>query len=404
MLNETRGQKFYFKCAESEDLANYTEGGYHPIHLGDVIPRSAEHSKAKYRIIYKLGHNRHSTMWLGICMEDTAHYVVLDVGISRSRNRDNELEIIASASSSSTQDQGCQNILKILDQFKITGPNGCHTVFVSELMWTIDHREIRLRARWYGCHSIMSTRTSADYHSAISHKAFFLKMRKTKPDQFKSLRARMGAPDCRPVLMAGMASEPHRHPKYACTPAHPLDALPSFFIDVGVEDVCILLSCFADAFQTRANGAGRFSDSGNMCMPPDMIIFQKPCSPASDIWALGCTLYYMITGSLIAVPGSAAQEQLKSTVDNLGPLPIDWWNASPTKPYELSSSVSSSITWQKLQEHYLEIRVDRSAGTQSPQQDADDLVQLIRSMLSYDPETRPTIRDCLNHPWFACIV
>ncbi|KZT32275.1 hypothetical protein SISSUDRAFT_964199, partial [Sistotremastrum suecicum HHB10207 ss-3] len=136
----------YYKCDDSENLANYTEGGYHPIHIGDVISNCSDCSKARYRVIYKLGYNEYSTEWLGQCMDGSMRYVTLNIGEARLGQRRNELSVIESAASPSAPTQGCENIVRLLDHFDLIGPNGSHTVFVSELMWSIDHRDVR--AMW----------------------------------------------------------------------------------------------------------------------------------------------------------------------------------------------------------------------------------------------------------------
>ncbi|KAB8202502.1 hypothetical protein BDV34DRAFT_228309 [Aspergillus parasiticus] len=40
-----------------ERLERYRPGGYHPIHIGDVL-------KGRYRVVHKLGHGAYSTIWL----------------------------------------------------------------------------------------------------------------------------------------------------------------------------------------------------------------------------------------------------------------------------------------------------------------------------------------------------
>lgn len=48
---------FPFELGESEDLENYTPGGFHPVHLGDVYD-------GQYRVVHKLGFGGFSTVWL----------------------------------------------------------------------------------------------------------------------------------------------------------------------------------------------------------------------------------------------------------------------------------------------------------------------------------------------------
>ena len=44
--------------ASLEDVRRYTEGGYHPTHLGDVM------KDGRYHIMHKLGFGSYSTVWL----------------------------------------------------------------------------------------------------------------------------------------------------------------------------------------------------------------------------------------------------------------------------------------------------------------------------------------------------
>ena len=57
-MNEcTDTQQFARVSGNTEWLEAYVPGGYHPVHLGDVI-------KNRYRILRKLGNGRFATVWL----------------------------------------------------------------------------------------------------------------------------------------------------------------------------------------------------------------------------------------------------------------------------------------------------------------------------------------------------
>lgn len=43
---------------EAEPLHRYRPGGYHPVHLGDVL------KDGRYKILHKLGFGGYSTVWV----------------------------------------------------------------------------------------------------------------------------------------------------------------------------------------------------------------------------------------------------------------------------------------------------------------------------------------------------
>ena len=51
---------------EMEDIHQDKPGGYHPVRLGDVLPREPASTSTthRYRILQKLGHGAFSTVWL----------------------------------------------------------------------------------------------------------------------------------------------------------------------------------------------------------------------------------------------------------------------------------------------------------------------------------------------------
>ena len=71
MHREREPYRFYYTSGLAEDLMGYRSGGYHPVHLGDVLsPETVGvHDEGKfaqrYRVVRKLGHGLTSTVWMG---------------------------------------------------------------------------------------------------------------------------------------------------------------------------------------------------------------------------------------------------------------------------------------------------------------------------------------------------
>jgi len=59
------GEGFFYDGDDNvENLRMYKPGGYHPVHLGDVLPKMSASRKPRYRVMQKLGHGAFSTVWL----------------------------------------------------------------------------------------------------------------------------------------------------------------------------------------------------------------------------------------------------------------------------------------------------------------------------------------------------
>lgn len=115
---------------EQEDVTQYRRGGYHPIHLGDILHE-------RYRVVRKIGWGHFSTVWL--CrdlVEET--YVALKVVKSAQHYTETAadeirlLEVIKDADPFDCD--GREKIVKLLNHFTVKGVNGVHTCLVFEAL------------------------------------------------------------------------------------------------------------------------------------------------------------------------------------------------------------------------------------------------------------------------------
>ena len=119
-----------------ESLDDYKEGGHHPAHLGDGLPRKLP----KYRVLVKLGYGVSSTVWLAeVLQNDLAqrHFVSLKVAMSQLSRRggpSEELSILKLLKAKDHPHSGHATVLHLLDHFQISGPNGEHDVSFTDLI------------------------------------------------------------------------------------------------------------------------------------------------------------------------------------------------------------------------------------------------------------------------------
>ncbi len=110
-----------------ENIEEYRPGGFHPVHLGDVL-----HDK-QYRIVHKLGYGGFSTVWLArdeVCGRWVA---VKIVAADYSGERCNELRIARylARQPKVTEHPAHAYLPPLLDDFELDGPNGRHTCLVA---------------------------------------------------------------------------------------------------------------------------------------------------------------------------------------------------------------------------------------------------------------------------------
>jgi serine/threonine-protein kinase SRPK3 len=116
-----------YPCVEL--ISNYRKGGYHPIHIDDVLHN-------RYRIVNKLGYGAYATVWL---VEDlnSGKFAALKVRTADFSKDDSEVAILRHIKQRRLNGGGSNGqefLVEFLDDFMIEGPNGTHQCIVTEVL------------------------------------------------------------------------------------------------------------------------------------------------------------------------------------------------------------------------------------------------------------------------------
>ena len=130
---------FHFSSMETtEDITRYVHGGYHPIVIGDILspsasPENSDNRSRHYRIMHKLGFGSYATVWLAQKTDSSKTFVAVKIttandGLTR------EGAMLETASKVQTNGEKPPHVLTLLDHFTFHGPNGTHTVLVTDIV------------------------------------------------------------------------------------------------------------------------------------------------------------------------------------------------------------------------------------------------------------------------------
>ncbi|KAJ9181475.1 hypothetical protein P3X46_009602 [Hevea brasiliensis] len=114
--------------SEDEGTEDYRRGGYHAVRIGDTF------KNGRYVVQSKLGWGHFSTVWLAWDTQKS-HYVALKVQKSAQHYTEaamDEITILQQIADGDPDDKKC--VVKLLDHFKHSGPNGQHVCMVFEYL------------------------------------------------------------------------------------------------------------------------------------------------------------------------------------------------------------------------------------------------------------------------------
>ncbi|XP_057805092.1 uncharacterized protein LOC131020352 [Salvia miltiorrhiza] len=114
--------------SEDEGTDDYRRGGYHAVRIGDTFKHG------RYVIQSKLGWGHFSTVWLAWDIQKSIH-VALKVQKSAQHYTEaamDEITILKQIAEGDPEDKKC--VVKLLDHFKHSGPNGQHVCMVFEYL------------------------------------------------------------------------------------------------------------------------------------------------------------------------------------------------------------------------------------------------------------------------------
>ncbi|KAF8468022.1 kinase-like domain-containing protein [Gautieria morchelliformis] len=118
----------YRQYPRLEPVGYYRKGGFHPIHIDDVLHN-------RYRIVNKLGYGAHATVWL---VDDlvSGRYAALKV-LAADVSKVSEVAIHHRLKQRQLNDGGSDGqefLVEYVDDFKLEGPNGTHQCIVTEVL------------------------------------------------------------------------------------------------------------------------------------------------------------------------------------------------------------------------------------------------------------------------------
>ncbi|TGO36490.1 hypothetical protein BHYA_0123g00180 [Botrytis hyacinthi] len=331
---------------------NYGKGGFHPIHLEDTFKHD------RYKVIHKLGHGGFATAWLA---RDTKRerYVALKVLAARLSGASKEVDMLRRMKSRrvNPEHDGRFYVMSLLDHFTHKGPNGDHLCLVSEVGGPSikqfnscpgeykGSRRLEASVARNVClqtiHGLNYIHSTGVVHGGLQcHiNSFLLFDRLTieldltpanillqlaNIDEWteEQIYERLGVPQKEEIIYARskLPATDSSFPDYTVAPINMKEVNPKWIAnDIIIIDFGIAFLQTAPSFD--------LGTPKSYCAPE--FLFGCYRSVASDIWALGCTIFEIRTGSRLFKYDGIPQrdEMLIAAVRLLGTFPDEWWAA-----------------------------------------------------------------------------
>ncbi|GAB0142726.1 hypothetical protein EsHS_00003266 [Epichloe bromicola] len=370
----------------------------------------------RYRVVDKLGYGGYSTVWLAHdgCMK---RYIAIKVCIANSQPREiGILRALATQPPSSSRHLG-QNLVPVpLDEFELRGPNGRHSCYtMTPAMCNLrDISFSRLfpinvaRALAYKLALAVSYVHSRGYvHGDIHLRNVLVKPPATFDElSVEQLREEYGDPETVPVMRRDGKRLPPGVPSEAVVPLCMGKDAKEFVL----SDARVLLSDFGESFAPDLDPRLGQDCKTPVAMRPPEAFFEPglPLSYSADIWSLATAIWEIIgMKALFSSEFVGIDEVASQQIDVLGLIPSSWferWEARTRFFDEDGRPKKARYVWPRLDDAFEECvqryRRKLDAGEFSKEETAA-LLDLMRRMLSYRPEERPTTEEVLKSEWMA---
>ncbi|KAI0864830.1 serine/threonine-protein kinase SRPK3 [Xylaria cubensis] len=437
-FEDSRFKPMWTPC---ESVDSYRPGGFHPVHLGDVL-------HGRYRVVRKLGYGSSATVWLALDSV-SSDYVALkvhaaDVDVS------NELRIHQHLTDNASQDFNSEFVLLLSDAFIIYGPNGKHHCFVTDPMGPSVSAVLNAPHENYDpldppTHRFPTPKNKTVLRNILSGLDFlhsngivhgdlqsgnllfsFQSLTGIDPDKLQQNKENS---QLDPVTRVDGKVDLWA-PRYLAVP-EPLtqESVPAEQQIPNSRQI-IKLADLGGAFWI---GKPPESVVTPVALRAPEIILHGQGSPASDIWSFGCLMYALLTDiPLFQVFDFGRQadviddEHLIELSEVIGPLPdhmrAQWsrysayfgpggerLNARPEDFDESEMGQKLRAIAQKHPEDHeppkasppLQDEFFRWKPNDIDKGEAKEIVALLKEILRYDPQTRPSAATLLTHPWFS---
>ncbi|OGM49555.1 hypothetical protein ABOM_001763 [Aspergillus bombycis] len=392
-----------------ERLENYRPGGYHPVKIGDQF-------RSRYRILHKLGYGSYSTTWLAHD-DENRKYVAIKVCTADSKSQEFKiLSTLAGSQHASVKCLGATMIPSIIDKFNIQGPNGNHSCYVTiparaSLADVKDGSWIRLFQPHVARILAAQLATAVEHihargyvHGDLHLGNILLKM---PPDfsqmSVERLYAEYGAPELDPVIPLDGKPLPPGVPSHGIAPAW----LGKASEEISSADASIMLSDFGEAFAPSQEQ--KYESQTPLVIRPPEAHFEpnKPLSFPSDIWTLACSIWAIVAQRPLFEGFLATQDDMTCEhVDALGILPPEWWEkweARQDKFTEDGRPINRNPfrSWETRFDDSVQQPRRECGIAPFDEEEKHAISSMLRSMLSFRPEDRPTAKHVLESSWMV---
>ncbi|PIG88669.1 hypothetical protein AARAC_000512 [Aspergillus arachidicola] len=362
------GRVLYRPIQYVERMEYYEPGGYHPVKIGDCFHN-------RYRVTHKLGHGTYSTIWLA---RDETSNTNVAVKVCRANSNPREIDILARLSNPQpSSGTGRAIIPSILDKFNVQGPNGTHICLV-----TIPAR--------------MSV-SDAKKESWIS--LFQLEVARAIAAQLviavQYIHSQGFVHEFEPVNRLDGQKLPTGVPEYGVIPIWLGEASEN----ISLPESRILLSDFGEAFSPAQEK--KFESHTPLLIRPPEARFEptKSLTFSSDIWSLACTIWDIVAQKTLFEGIMTDEDDMTcQQIGLLGPLPTAWQKKHGESIHQ-SRYLNRSLE-DRFEKTVQQARIEARMPSLEPDEQ-DALLSMLRSMLCFQPEHRPSAQQVLESEWMV---
>ncbi|GFF36955.1 hypothetical protein IFM51744_03300 [Aspergillus udagawae] len=404
-----------------EKTWDYEPGGHHVVQLGHCLGRQGE-----YRVIHKLGSGGFANVWLcQVLRNGIPHYVALKILMADySKDHCPELRV------ERLREFGLEKHIRLpFDQFRIEGPNGSHLCFVypvagsrvSLIAQQFEDPDKSLRKMARQAAEVMAALHSHGIcHGDFTPSNILLKVEGLDGLPKNEVLEILGDPVKVEVFTeSGETPSDPTAPKYLVRPVEFRNVPLPYVVDE------ILVIDFGESYDVTNPPEGLGIPESYR--HPELVLENTP-GFGCDLWALGCTLFEIRTGrKLFDMFDDDVDSHLFHMVEMLGALPEPWWSttwkhrkeffkdetdsfgravlvdALAKEQSELSTG-TRSIEWALRRGlHYWDLGPGEEFPKEIPPDEVEQLADLLKKILQYEPSRRLIVAETLEHEWFSIV-